>query len=64
MADNPGIFNKEASAAYKMLSQEEKENLQLKSMESTSQPMTRRRLIQRGAKIFTQIKHSVTCNNA
>ena len=59
MAENPGIFNKEASAAYKNLSQQQKEELQLRSTESTAEPATRKKVIQRGSKIFTRIKHSV-----
>ena len=38
MANNPGLFNKEASATYKTLSRQKKEELQLRSTESTSQP--------------------------
>ena len=41
-----GLFNMEASAAYKCLTQEQKENFQLRSAKSTSHPVTRRRVVQ------------------
>ena len=41
-----GPFNMEASAAYKCLTQEQKENFQLRSAKSTSHPVTRRRVVQ------------------
>ena len=59
MADNPGIFNKEASEAYKRLNEKEKENLQQRCVDSASEPMTKRRIAQRASKIFTRIQNLV-----
>ena len=59
MADNPGIFNKEASVAYKSLTKKEKESLQQRSVDSVSEPMTRQKVIQRGSKVFARIQHLV-----
>ncbi len=59
MADDPGIFNKEASVAYKSLTKKEKESLQQRSVDSVSEPMTRRKIIQRGSKVFARIQHLV-----
>ena len=53
MADNQGIFNKEASGAYKRLTEKEKENLQQRCVDSVSEPMIKRRIAQRASKIFT-----------
>ena len=56
-ADNPGIFNKEASVAYKSLTKKEKESLQQRSVDPVSELMIRRKVVQSGIKIFARIQH-------
>ena len=57
LSDNPGRFNREASEAFKMMTEEEREELTAHLPKST--PMTKGEIHKRAATIFHKIHKSV-----
>lgn len=60
ISDNPGRFNKEASASFHNLTAKERNLLQQQIDDTANHWLTRKEALNRGSKLFERIQHSVS----